>query len=418
MTSANTATREFLLLLAHDRRRITAVVKRPRPGVWLSILLPLLLVGGALGAAGADALPDSREVGGAVGLGFLASAPLAFLSYGVLFRPADDPFLRRLGLAPTSLYLERALRLLGIALGVALLLLVPFLSAAAPVGRPLSVLLGTALAAWGAALLALSAAARLTADPDRRPGFASRMMGFDRELVRAGPVVYAPLAPLAAGLMSAAWIGASTGIGSARAAAIGLAGLFLAAAAAAPFAQALPRFAPQALEMAFSPPPEAGEAGLVLERGVGRLLPLRARAVLARDAVITARRFRWSTTLVWPVAILSAIALARWGELPQVRTWVLAAGMLTLAAQGAAVISLGRLERSGPGWLDHATGLSLFDRWLGRSAFGFGLTLWLAVPLGLAWGLWAGIGSGWMWVSAGAATAVVAAGASLAAAGR
>jgi hypothetical protein len=267
-------------------------------------------------------------------------------------------------------------------------------------------------------LLALANAARTTAEPDRRPGFASRWMGFDRELMRAGPLVYAPLAPLAAALVAAAWVGAAPGSGWGRSVVVAGLGLALAGAAARPFVRALPRFAPQALEMAFAPPPEAGEAGLVLDRGLGRLLPLRARAVLARDAVVTARRYRWSTTLVWPVAIFSVIALARWGAVAQVRTWVLAAGALTLAAQGAAVIALGRLERTGPGWLDHSAGLRLFDRWLGRSAFGFGLTLWLVVPLGLAWGLWAGAGTGWLWVAAGLATAAVAAGSSLGAAGR
>jgi hypothetical protein len=406
------------LLLGHDARRFGAAVRRPRPGVWLSALLPLLLVGGALAAAGADALPDAHEAGGAVGLGFLASAPLAFLAYGVLFRPVDDPFLRRLGVAPAALYVERALRLLGIAVGVALLLMLPLAVAAAPLARPAAVLLASAVGGWGAALLALAAAARTTAEPDRKVGIASRMMGPDRELVRVGPLVYAPLAPLIAAIVVSGWIGAAPGAGWARAAMVAGLGVLCALVAVRPFALALPRFAPQALEMAFAPPPEAGDAGLALDRGVPRLLPLRPRAVWVRDAVVTARRYRWATTLVWPVAILSAVALARWGALPQVRAWVLAAGALTLAAQGAAVIALGRLERSGPGWLDHAAGLRVLDRWLGRWAFGFGLTLWLVVPLGLAWGLWAGAGSGWLWVGAGIATAAVAAGASLAAAGR
>jgi hypothetical protein len=418
MSGRNPVVRELGLLLGHDLRRLGAILRRPRPGVWLSALLPLLLIGGALGTAGAEAMPDVREAGGAIGLGFLVSAPLAFLAYGVLFRPADDPFLRRLGLAPATLYLERALRLLGVAVGTALLLLVPFVASAAPLARPSAVLLATVLAAWGAVLLALAVAARQTPDPLRRPGMASRMMGPDRELVRVGPLVYAPLAPLFAALLAAGWIGAAPGAGGGRAALVGLLGGLLALAGLRPFARALPRFAPQALELAFAPPPEAGETGLVLDRGVARLLPRRARAVLARDALVTARRFRWSTTLVWPVAILSVIALARWGTLPQVRVWVLAAGALTLAAQGAAVIALGRLERAGPRWLDHSAGLRVLDRWVGRSALGFGLSLWLAVPLGLAWGLWAETWSGWLWPGAGAGMALVAAGASLAAAGR
>jgi len=409
---------QLRLLLGNDTRRIAAALRRPRPGVLLSVLLPLALLGGALAAAGADALPDAREVGGAVGLGFLLSAPLAFLGYGVLFRPVDDPFQRRLGVRPAALFLERALRLLAVALLIALLLLLPALFAGMPLSRPGAVLVAAAMVAWGAALLALASAAQATALPDRRPGLFSRMMGPDRELVRVGPLVYAPLAPLMAAILTAGWVAAAPGAGWGRAAAVAAIGAAMAAAAVRPFARALPRFAPQALEMAFAPPPEAGEAGLVLDRGLARLLPLRARAVWARDATITARRFRWSTTLVWPVAALSVVALARWGGVPQVRAWVLAAGALTLAAQGAALIALGRVERAGPRWLDHAAGLGVFDRWLGRSAFGFGLTLWLVVPLGLAWGLWAGAGSGWLWAAGGAGTAALAAAASLAAAGR
>lgn len=418
MSGRGGAVHDALVLLRLDGRRSAAAVRRPRPGVWLSLLLPLLLLGGALGAAGPAALPEVTAAGGAVALGFLVSAPLAFAAYGVLFRPADDPFQRRLGLAPGALYLVRALRLLGLALGVALVLLLPFLVGGGPLARAAAVLLGPALAAWGAALLAYAEAARQTAAAGRRPGVFSRLMALDRELLRVGPLVYAPLAPLAAGLLAGGWIGAAPGAGWGRAlAALGL-GAALAWGAARPFARALPRFAPRALEMAFSPPPPAGETGLALGRGAARLLPRRVQAVRARDAVVAGRRFRWATSIVWPVAIGSVIALARWNELTAVRGWVLAAGALTLAAQGAAVIGLGRLERAGPRWIDHAAGLRPAERWAGRCAFGFGLTLWLTVPLALAWAVWAPVGSGWYWLAGGAAVAVVAAGASLAAAGR
>jgi hypothetical protein len=414
--SARPALRHLALLLRHDARRLAAAIRRPRPGVLLSALLPLALVAGALAAAGDQALPDAG--GGAIGLAFLVSAPLAFLAYGILFRPADDPFLRRLGLDPGGLYLQRAVRLLGVSVGMALVLMVPFAAGGVPLARPLAVLLGTGAAGWGAALLALSVAARMTADPARRPGLASKRMGFDRDLVEAGPLVYAPLAPLAAAIAAGTWIALAPGAGWGRAALAGAVGGAFALAAVRPFARAVPRFAPRSLEMAFAPPPAAGETGLVLERGLSRALPRRARAVAARDAVFGARRYRWAATLVWPVAIVSAIALARWGDLPQVRTWVLAAGALTLGAQGAAVIALGRAERAGPRWLDHAAGLRSRDRWAGRTAYAFGLSLWLVVPLGLAWGLWAGAGSGWLWLAAATMTSAVAAGASLAAAGR
>jgi hypothetical protein len=406
------------LLVALDRTRVAAVLRRPRPGVWLSLLLPVALIAGALWAAGAEAMPDPRAPAGAVTLGFLAAAPLAFAGYGLLFRPADDPLLRRLGFGGRALFLERALRLLLLACAVALLLLVPYPRAPGLLAPALPIVLGGAFAAWGATLLALGLAADATARPDQRVGVASRLMGFDPELVRVGPLVYAPLAPLAAALIAGWWVGSGPAGAGNRAAVVALLAAAAALLAMRPFARALPRFAPRALEMAFAPPPEAGATGLVLDRGLGRLLPRRARAVLARDAAVTARRFRWSTTIVWPVAILSAVALARWGELPPVRAWVVAGGVLTLAVQGAAVIGLGRLEREGPRWLDHAAGLRVVDRWAGRWAYAFGLSLWLAVPLGLAWGLWAGVGTGWIWPAAGLLTAAAASAASIAAAGR
>jgi hypothetical protein len=406
------------LLLGLDGRRAAAAARRPRPGVWASVLLPLALVGGALWSAGAEAVPDARVPSGAVALGFMVAAPIAWLAYGVLFRPADDAFLRRLGLEPTALYAERALRLAAAAAGVAAVLLVPFLASGAPLARPAATLAASAAAAWGAALLSLAAAARSTSRPGGGRGVIAKSMGPDAELGRVGALVWAPLGPLAAALAAAGWVGAAAGAGWGRAGVAAVAGVVAAVAGGRPFAQALPRFAPRALEMSFEPPPAAGETGLVLDRGLARLLPRPARAVWARDSTITARRFRWATSIVWPVAILSTIALARWGAMAEVRAWVLAAGALTLVAQGAAVIAMGRLERAGPRWLDHSAGLRVLDRWLGRAAFGFGLSLWLAVPLGLAWGLWAGAGPGWAWAAAGAVSAAVAASASLAAAGR
>ncbi|CAN5698392.1 hypothetical protein BH23GEM3_BH23GEM3_05960 [soil metagenome] len=410
--------RELRLLLGHGARRAGAAIRRPRPGVWLSVLIPLVLVIGALWAAGAAALPDVSDVGGAVGVGFLVSAPLAFLAYGVLFRPSDDPFLRRLGFSAHSLYLVRALRMLGLALGTAAVILVPFLAAGAPLAPPVVLVLAGALVAWGAALAAFSHAADLASAPGRRPGAFSRMLAMDRELAAVGPLVYAPLAPLFGALFAAGWVGASATVGWGRVGIAALAGFTLAAAGVRPFGRALPRFAPRALEMTFSPPPAAGEAGLVIDGGLSRLLPRRLRAVRARDAAIAGRRFRWTTGLIWPVVIVSAVALARWSEVPAVRMWVVAAGALTLAAHGAATVGLGRIERSGPRWVDHTMGLRLVERWVGRWAFAFGLSLWLTLPMGFVWGVWAGAWPGWWWILGGALTAAVATAASLAAAGR
>ncbi|HEV2132138.1 MAG TPA: hypothetical protein VGR27_13580, partial [Longimicrobiaceae bacterium] len=87
-------------------------------------------------------------------------------------------------------------------------------------------------------------------------------------------------------------------------------------------------------------------------------------------------------------------------------------------AQGGAVIGLGRLERRGPRWIDRSAGIGASVRWMGRWAFGFGLALWLVVPLGLSWGLWVRQASGWLWILAGATAAAVASFASVAAAGR
>jgi hypothetical protein len=409
---------QLRLLLRNEVRRAGAELRRPRVGAWAAVGLPLLLVVAALVAAGSAALPVPDEPSGAVAIGFLVSAPIAFLGYGLLFRARDDSLLRRLGFDPRVLYVVRALRLALVAAGLVLVIVLPFAVELRPVARPLLLAACSAAAALGTALLAFSHAAALTAAPQWRPGPFSRLMGMDPELVQVGPLVYAPLVPLAAGLLVGGWLGAAARIAALPVALVLLASLACSVAAAARFARAQGRFAPRAAEMAYSPAPEAGDTGLVLDRGIARLLPIRSRAVLARDARIVERRFRWATTIVWPVAIVGTIALARWGHVAAVRSWVLAAGALTLLVQGAALIGLGRLEAAGGRWIDHAAGLRARDRWLGRGAYGFGLSLWLTVPLGLAWGLWAGIGTGWAWLAAGAAAALVSAGASMSASRR
>jgi hypothetical protein len=409
---------ELRLLVRHEAMRAAAELRRPRAGAWAAVALPIALVTAALIAAGSSALPDPAEPAGAIGLSFLAAAPVAFFGYWVLFRARDDSLLRRLGFAAASLYLLRAQRLVLLSSALVVLLVLPFALEGLPIGRPLSILAASAMAATGFALVSLAHAAALTARTDWRPGIFSGLMGLDPELVKVGPIVYAPLAPLTASLLVGAWIGSVPGVAFDRLAIVAALSLGAAIVGLPRFRAAIGRFAPRAQEMAFSPPPDVADTGLALDRGLARLLPIRPRAVLARDARVVERRFRWASSIVWPVAIVSGIALARWGDLPAVRSWVLGAGALTLVVQAIAVIGLGRVEAAGARWIDHAAGLRSFERWIGRSAYGLGLSLWLTIPLGPMWGFWAGVGYGWAWLVAGAASAGVAGSASVAAAQR
>ncbi|HEX5521785.1 MAG TPA: hypothetical protein VFX29_08795, partial [Longimicrobiaceae bacterium] len=290
---------EARLLLRLDARRVAAALRRPEAGVWIGVLLPLAVVIGVAWTAGAAAVPDVADAEGAVALGILVAAPVAFLAYGVLFRPRDDAFLRRLGLGARALYAERAARLLAAALGIALLVLVPFAAARVPLARPAVLALGVALAAWAASLLTTgSAAAAIARDPSGRSHALLSMGMWDRELARAAPLVWAPVPPLLAGAVSGGFLGTAAGVPGARLLLVAAISLGAAALAARPFARALPHFAPRALEMAFAPPPAAGETGLVLGRGLARLLPQRIAAVRARDAAVAARRYRWAATIV------------------------------------------------------------------------------------------------------------------------
>ncbi|HEX5726738.1 MAG TPA: hypothetical protein VFX98_14780, partial [Longimicrobiaceae bacterium] len=89
-----------------------------------------------------------------------------------------------------------------------------------------------------------------------------------------------------------------------------------------------------------------------------------------------------------------------------------------LAAQGLAVVALGRLERRRVRWLDRALGLRWADRLLGRWALAFGLALGVVLPVALAWAASVPTSPAWWWLVGAAAGAGVAAGLSLAAAGR
>ena len=405
-------------LWRHDGRRVRAWLLRPQVGALLGVLLPSALLVGALWAAGPRAAPDLVEPAGGAAWGFVLAAPLALLSYGILFRPRDDSFVRRLGTSAASLYAVRASRLFALGLVVVVAATIPLFGAGDPVGRPLAISLGAVLAAGSLALLATAAAARAVSHPSSgRPRWQAMGMGFDPELAAVAPLFWAPLAPLLGGIIAGGWLAAVADPISALLLLSALA-LGVAAVAGVPYARALPRFAPRALEMTFAPAPEAGDAGLVWNRGLARLLPRAAALARARDAAIAARRFRWATTIVWPVAIGSAIALARWGEVETVREWVGIAGALTLLTQAGAMIGLGRVERAGPRWIDRSVGVGPLARGIGRWAWGFGISLWLTIPLALAWAWWISGSFAWGWILIGLATALVGTVASLFLAGR
>ncbi|MBW3570867.1 MAG: hypothetical protein KY467_07160 [Gemmatimonadetes bacterium] len=391
--------------------------RHPRPGAWIGVGLPALLGIAALWLGADSVRADPRDGDGAFGLGLVVSAAVAFWTYPILFRPADDALLRRLGIPARASYWLRAMRLAALALLVVALVLVPHVAAGTVGGTVLAVAGAAAATAWGAALFALAGGARDAVSSEWRPGFWSRRIAFDREMRNAGPLVFAPLVPVVDGIVAARLTVAEPLPAWGVAAAAAIVAALLAAAGARRFERAAPRFSPQAAEMAYAPAPEAGQAGLVSGRGLARLLPARAGAVRARDAAVVARRFRWAGRVAWPVAVVCVLAILRAGERPAVQGWVAGAGAVVLAMQAAAVIGLGRMEREGRRWLDRAAGLAAADRLLGRWAAAFGMALALVVPVGLTWALVLGAGA-WMWIGAAGASALVASAASLAAAGR
>lgn len=405
-------------LLREDARRLRAGFRHPSAAGSAGLVLPALLLGGLLASVGRVATPRVATSDDAVLLGMLVAGCVSFAAYPVLFRGADAPLLRRVGLPGAALFRERSLRLLAAALGAALLLLLPFAAAGAPLGPPLAAGAAAAVAAWGAACASLSGAARALAG--HAPGRSWKLLSagmWDREVAGAAPLVWAPLPPFLAGTAAAGWVGAAPGAVGGRA--------LLAAAAALPlawlgqrwYAAALPRFGPMVLEMAFEPPPPAQGGELQVGGGVAGLLPRRAAVVWARDGVVASRRYGWAQRMVWPVAAAAVVALARWGTAPSTRGWVAAAVVLVLALQGGAALGLGRLERAGRRWIDRSLGLGWPHRLLGRWAWGWGRSLWLTVPVALAWQWWSGVGAGWGWVVLGGATAGMAAAVSLLSAG-
>lgn len=406
----------FSLLVRLDLRRAVDSLRRPS-GSWIGIGLPVLFLVGLLWVVGGAAVPEVQDTAGAITFGFLIAGPIAFAGYGTLFGGADSSFLRRLGIAPRDLFWERAMRLLLIAVAWVGLVLLPFVFAGLPLARPLVLALSATAAAWGVGLAALAAAARAVSA--RRPGqgWGALAVGmWDMELVAIAPLVHAPLLPLFAGGLATGFVGAVAGAAAGRAVMVVVVAAGAAAFASRRYAQALPRFAPRALEMTFVSPP-AGGGELVVGRGVARLFPRRAAAVWARDSVVAGRRFAWAARIAWPVSIAALVGLARWGEQPSTRAWIAAAALFALLVQGAASIGLGRLDRGGRRWIDRSLGISWPYRLLGRWGWGTGLSLWLTIPLSLGWGWWSGAGPGWPWVITGAALAAVAAVGSLIVAG-
>lgn len=406
------------LLLNLEAKRLADPFRHPRPGAWVGVGLPALLGIAALWLGAESVRPDAADGDGAITLGLLVAAPVAFWAYPILFRPGDDALLRRLGIPARASYWLRAVRLAALALMILLLMMIPYAATGALGVRPVTVAAAGALVAWGMALSSLTGAAERIANPGRRLELTSMMMGPDPELVGAGPLVWAPLPAVIFGslaarvvLIEALPVIAWTAVFVALAAALAVRG-------ARRFERAAPRFSPQAAEMAYAPAPDAGDAGLVIGRGLARVLPAGAGAVRARDAAVVARRFRWAGRVAWPVAVVCVLAILRAGERPAVQGWVAGSGAVVLAMQAAAVIGLGRMERGGRRWLDRAAGLAMADRFVGRWAAAFGMALALVIPVGITWALVLGGSGAWMWIAAAAASALVASTASLAAAGR
>lgn len=407
------------LLLRLDLRRFADAFRHPRPGAWAGVLIPAAVIVGGLWLAGEQARPDLSDGQGRLMLGMLAASPIAFQTYPILFRPADDALLRRLGIPPRALFAHRALRLAALSAMAVLALMIPFASTGEPLGVPLAIAAGAALVGWGTSLWSHARAADRTVDTSVKTPITSRLMGFDRELVAAGALVYAPILPVVlAGFAGAFAVGDGAGSTAVRLAVMAAVALACVPVALRRFTRALPRFGPHGGELAYAPPPESAGSELVVGRGLPALLPRRAGAVRARDAVVVGRRFRWAGRLVWPLAVVSVLALLRAGREPEVRGWVAAACVALLAAQGVAVIALGRLERGRLRWIDRASGLRQTDRFLGRWATSFGLALGVVIPVALAWALVAPGAAAWGWIAGAALGAVVVSVASLAAAGR
>lgn len=412
--SAGKGLRHLLLL---DLLRVRSLFRFPTVASVASLVLPTAVLLSAVWLLGREAPVIASGASGALTLSLLVSGSVAFLSHGVLFGGGDLRHLGRLGIAGSDLYRERGGRLLLVGLLSGFILALPSLFAEGGVTRSLLVALTAAIVnvAVGVAVYGWAARA-ITA-----PGI-SRVLGagigFDPELARAAPLIYAPLPAFLAGVLAGTYAGARPASGWPMAA---LSILLLPPAfaiGARTFEGVAARFLPAAGEMSFAPPPQKGGESFRLGRGLTALLPSRAAAIWVRDAAVATRRFTWAARVTWPAAGVSLVALARWGDLPVARLWVLMVVGLALMVQGAAVIGLGSMERSGRRWIDRSLGVRTLDRFLGRWSWAWGLSLWLLFPVGLAWGWWGGGSALWYWPLAGAFAAAVATSVSLLTAAR
>ncbi len=400
---------ELRLLLRLDAQRLRRLLIQPASAAGAALGVAAL-VGVAAFAASAAPPADAEQ---RVGAGVLLAALPALASYGVLFRPGDHSFLRRLGIHPRALYAERALRLLCLSL-VPVAPVAGWIASGSPAAGLASATAG-AVTAWGSAVAVtvFAAAAMVAAE-----GCGARWQGlvaWDVELSRTAPLLYAPLLPLFAGGIAAAAVATAPLVGLAL---VTAAAVVLVAGAARTFARVLSRFAPRAVELAYADDARRGGATLSIGGGVARLLPRPIAAVLARDAAAATRRRRASVRAAWTVAALGALALARAGNDAAVRWSVAAAAAAVLLLQGWAFLDLGRRERDGRRWIDRAAGVGRGQRWTGRWLAAAALSLLVTAPLAFAWAVWVPAPGVWLWPLAGAAAAALASAASVLVAGR
>jgi hypothetical protein len=404
---------QLRLLIGLDARRLRSAAGAPTLPLLLGVGLPPLVLLSALWTLGRAGTPDAAGAAGGLTVGMLAAGAVSFLAYGILFRGADTGFLRLLGATGRAIFMERGTRLCLAATGIGVAFVVPFAAAGEPTSRPLAVALGSALTTAGLCALTYAFAARSAVGESAGALLSAGIRKWDPDLARAAPLVYAPLPPFVGGAAAGAWLGSMPGTpGAAASLAVAL-GAAAVVAGTYVFQPAAPRFLPRVGEMAYVPPPLGGGEVFRVGRGLTALLPRRAAAVWVRDATVAGRRFAWASRITWPVAILSAAALARWGEAASTRLWVLAAVGLALVVQAGAIVGLGLLERAGLRWIDRGGGLSWWERFLGRWAWAWGLSLWLLVPVALAWAWWTDAGGAGLWPVAGALSAALATGASL-----
>ncbi len=403
MSDARASAPSHLRLLGRlDAQRLLGLARSPSR-LAFTIGVPVVLVVSALAIFGSTARPSAEAGADVLAVSVLVSAVVSFLAYGVLFRGTDTAFLRRAGVARGALIAERAGRLVAAGMGVALAMATYQGLAGGNFGTLLLTGAGAAVLASGASVFALSGAARLMAR-GRGAAFGIGIQGWDPELARAGPLIYAPLLPFCLGAaygVAFVVLGGTVAVTGALACAI--LSMF---AGARSFVDAAPRFLPRAGEMAYTPPAEAVREQAP-RRGIAAMLPGRAAAVWVRDATVAGRRYPWAARVSWPVAAGSVIVLARWGPLDASRTWVFASVGFALLIQGAAVVSLGLHERTGRRWIDRSAALAGWERFVGRFAWSFGLAAWLLIPVSLAWWWWSQSTGGWLWLVAGAITAAI-----------